>query len=232
MFTKKYHADGSFEYYKGHLVAQGFSLHPGFKYLEVFAPTVYLLTLCIILVLTAIHDLHLWSVDVSNVYFNGEMDCDVYMEQPEGFEQGDHKVLQKALYGTRQGGNRWNHKMRTTLESLGFKQTYSDAAVYIFARGDVQIILPVFVDDMTFASKSLDAIKQAIADLTKHFKLCNLGPTTEILGIKIDRNRQKRSLMISQRQYYVDMLSCFNMADCNVSFLIVHSAHFWILCHT
>ena len=56
--------------------------------------------------------------------------------------------------------------MCTTLKSLGFKQTYSDAAVYIFTRDDVQIILPVFVDDMTFASKSLDAIKQAITDLT------------------------------------------------------------------
>ena len=146
------------------------------------------------------------------------MDCDVYMEQPEGFEQGDHKeticLLKKALYGIRQGGNRWNHKMHTTLEFLGFKQTYSDAAVYIFARGDVQIILPVFVDDMIFTSKSLDAIKRVIANLTTHFKLCNLGPTTEILGIKIDHNCQKHSLTISQRQYCINMLSHFNMADC------------------
>ena len=111
----------------------------------------------------AIYNLHLWSVDVSNAYLNGEMDYDAYMEQPEGFEQGDHKktvcLLKKVLYGTRQGGIRWNHKMYTTLESLGFKQIYFDAAVYIFAWGDVQIILPVFVDDMTFTSKSLDAIK-------------------------------------------------------------------------
>ena len=172
----------------------------------------------IILVLAAIHDLHLWSVNVSNAYLNGEMDCDVYMEQPEGFEQGDCKqtvyLLKKVLYGTRQGGNRWNHKMHTTLEFLGFKQTYSDAAVCIFTQGDVQIILPVFVDDMTFTSKSLDTIKQVIADLTKHFKLHDLGPTTEILGIKINCNRQKHSLMISQRQYCVDMLSHFNMTNC------------------
>ena len=178
----------------------------------------HLLTLRIILALAAIHNLHLWSVNVLNAYLNGKMDCDVYMEQPEGFEQGDHKetvcLLKKALYGTKQGGNRWNYKMYTTLESLGFKQTYSDAAVYIFAQSDVQIILPVFVDDMTFASKSLDAIKQAIANLTKHFKLYDLGPTTEILGIKIDCNRQKHFLTISQCQYCVYMLSCFNMADC------------------
>ena len=33
------------------------------------------------------------------------MDCDVYMEQPEGFEKKDHKkivcLLKKELYGTR-----------------------------------------------------------------------------------------------------------------------------------
>jgi len=40
IFTQKYRADGSFERYKGRLVAQGFSQRPGFEYLEVFAPTV------------------------------------------------------------------------------------------------------------------------------------------------------------------------------------------------
>ena len=109
------------------MVTQGFSQCPGFEYLKVFAPTVRLPTLRIILALAAIHGLHLWSVDVSNTYLDGKMDCDVYMEQPEGFEQGDHKqtvcLLKKVLYGTRQGRIRWNHKMCTTLESLGFKQT-------------------------------------------------------------------------------------------------------------
>jgi len=37
IFTQKYHADGSFERYKGRLVTQGFSQRPGFKYLEIFA---------------------------------------------------------------------------------------------------------------------------------------------------------------------------------------------------
>ena len=48
--------------------------------------------------------------------------------------------------------------MCTTLESIGFTQTYSNAA-YIYVQGDMQLILPVFVDDMIFALKSLDAIK-------------------------------------------------------------------------
>ena len=75
------------------------------------------------------------------------------MEQPEGFTEGDPKqlvcLLKKALYGTKQGGNRWNRKMRTVLESLEFSQIYSDAAVYGYVKGDIHLILSVFVDDMT-----------------------------------------------------------------------------------
>ena len=145
------------------------------------------------------------------------MDCDVYMEQPKGFVEGDWKalvcLLKKSLYGTKQGRNCWNHKMHTTLKSIGFTQTYSNAA-YVYVQGDMQLLMPVFVDDMTFASKSLDAIKQVITDLLKHFKLCDLGPTTEILGIKINQDCAKHSLTISQHQYCVEMLACFNMGHC------------------
>jgi len=50
--------------------------------------------------------------------------------------------------------------MRSVLESLGFTQSYSDASIYIYVKDDVRVILPVFVDDMTFASKSASAIDQ------------------------------------------------------------------------
>ena len=109
VFACKYHADGSFDHYKARLVAQGFNQRPGFEYLEVFAPTVRLPTLHIVLALAAIHDWHLWSVDISHPYLNGEINCEVYMEQPIGFREGDPKKivfkLEKGLYGTKQGGN-------------------------------------------------------------------------------------------------------------------------------
>jgi hypothetical protein len=42
------------------------------------------------------------------------------MEQPEGFAEGDPRqtvcLLQKSIYGTKQGGNRWNKKMRAVLD--------------------------------------------------------------------------------------------------------------------
>src|SRR5882757_8099098 len=140
------------------------------------------------------------------------------MEQPEGFAVGDARsmvcLLRKSIYGTKQGGNCWNQKMRSVLESIGYTHFYSDASIYIYIKDDVRIILPVFVDDMTFASKSAAAIDQTIKDLSQHFKLRDLGPTTQLLGIKIDRDRSKHSIRISQKQYCLDILEHFGMADC------------------
>jgi len=96
--------------------------------------------------------------------------------------------------------------MRSVLESLGFTQSYSDASIYIYVKDDVRVILPVFVGDMTFASKSAAAIDRLILELSQHFKLCDLGATTQLLGIKIDRDCSKCSITISQHQYCLDIL--------------------------
>ena len=79
-----------------------------------------------------------------------------------------------------------------------FTQSYSDASIYIYVKADVQVILPVFVDDMTFASTSAAAIDQLIVELSQHFKLRDLGATTQLLGIKIDRDRSKCWLLLTE----------------------------------
>ncbi|KIM61629.1 hypothetical protein SCLCIDRAFT_121591 [Scleroderma citrinum Foug A] len=190
VFKVKRNADGSIDHYKAQLVAKGYNQHPGFDYLQVFAPTVCLSSIRVILTLAALQDLHLHSLDVSHAYLNGEMDCEVYMAQPEGFVEGDPKakvcLLQKAIYGSKQGGNCWNKKI-----------------IYIYFKDDldltVTIILPVFVDDITLASKSAPAIQSFIAQLSQHFKIHNLGPITQLLGIKIDGDHSKHSISLSQR---------------------------------
>jgi hypothetical protein len=89
VFKVKHNADGSIECYKGRVVAKGYNQRPGFDYIEIFAPTVRMPTIRVVLAISAFHDYHLRSIDISHAYLNGEMDCDVYMEQPEGFAEGD-----------------------------------------------------------------------------------------------------------------------------------------------
>ena len=45
--------------------------------------------------------------------------------------------------------------MRSVLEAIGYTQSYSDASIYIYFKDNVRIILPVFVDDMTFSQITL-----------------------------------------------------------------------------
>src|SRR5467141_1791774 len=92
-----------------------------------------------ILTLAAIEDWHLWSTDISHAYLNGEMDVPVYMEQPEGFIQGDLRkivcLLNKSLYGSKQGGRQWNKRLHKVLTKLNFTRTYSNASLYIYSQG-------------------------------------------------------------------------------------------------
>jgi hypothetical protein len=77
VFKVNRNADGSIERYKGRVVAKGYNLCPGFDYIEIFAPTVRMPTICVVLAISALHDYHLRSIDISHAYLNGEMDCDV-----------------------------------------------------------------------------------------------------------------------------------------------------------
>jgi len=72
VFKIKRNADGSIERYKGRFVAKGFSQRPGLDFTEVFAPTVRMATVRLILAIAAIEGLHLRSVDISNAFLKGD----------------------------------------------------------------------------------------------------------------------------------------------------------------
>jgi hypothetical protein len=108
----------------------------------------------------------------------------------------------------------WGETLEKVLITLGFKKTYSDASLYIYDRDDIKIIMSVFVDDITLASKSQGALDNFVIELGKHFKLRDLGPTIFLLGVKITRNRAERKLYLSQCQYVINKIKEFGMADC------------------
>ena len=68
-------------------MAKGFSQRPGFDYNETFAPTPKWASIHTILALAALEDLELESIDMSSAYLNGKLKEEVYMHQPEGFEE-------------------------------------------------------------------------------------------------------------------------------------------------
>ena len=83
------------------------------------------------------------------------------MEQPDGFHfgnPGDVLRLRKSLYGLKQAGRVCNRTLHATLQKLGFSRLQSDASLYLFFRGSVRIIMPIFIDDITIAQAMLQSL--------------------------------------------------------------------------
>ncbi|KAJ2928249.1 hypothetical protein H1R20_g8860, partial [Candolleomyces eurysporus] len=206
VFIIKRKADGTIDRYKARLVAKGYSQIPGIDFDQVFSPATRLASLRTVLAQAAMRGEYIESIDISNAYLNGEIEdqYEVYMTQPEGFKvnspDGRKWVckLKKGLYGLKQSGRLWYHKLATELENIGFTQIKSDPSIYVWAKDGIRVTLPVFVDDITITSKSKSKIQEVKDALRKVFKVKDLGPTTYLLGIKVDYNQENRILELSQ----------------------------------
>ena len=78
----------------------------GIDFDEIFSPVVKMSSIRVVLILTASLDLELEQLDVKTAFLHGDLNEEIYMSQPEGFEvKGkEHMVckLKKSLYGLKQ----------------------------------------------------------------------------------------------------------------------------------
>jgi hypothetical protein len=77
------------------------------------------------------------------------------------------------------------------------------------------MFVPIYIDNITIASKSTPAIERTVKQLSGHFKCHDIGPTIYLLGVGIGRDRSKHLITLHQRQFILDMLECYKMSDCH-----------------
>jgi hypothetical protein len=158
------------------------------------------------------------SVDISSAFTYGELKEEIYMRQPEGYHTGGPNMvfrLRKLLYGLKQAARQWNKKLRSVLRGIGYSRLCSNNSIYIYSKGDIKVIVPVFIDDITLVSKSESAMASAVTELSKHFKLRDLGSTMLLLGIQVKQDHSNGFISLSQEHYIRELLKRFNMDDAN-----------------
>jgi hypothetical protein len=147
VFRTKYKADGSLDKFKARLVAKGYSQKEGIDFTETFAPVVRYDTVRVLLSVAAALDLEMTQFDIKTAFLYGNLDEEIFMEEPEGFETSRNGALvcklKKSLYGWKQAPRQWNHKFNEFL--LSFKPTYSDPCLY--TTPDWSLIIALYVDD-------------------------------------------------------------------------------------
>lgn len=122
-------------------MARGFTQRHGFDYSETYSPTAKLDTLRMILAVANQQRMIIQQIDVKSAFLNGNIEEEIYITQPEGFEKGNELVcrLNKSLYGLKQSSRVWNLRFHVFIEKLGFKRSSSDKCLYVRDSGEKQL---------------------------------------------------------------------------------------------
>ncbi|GJR08587.1 retrovirus-related pol polyprotein from transposon TNT 1-94 [Tanacetum coccineum] len=219
VYKIKKNGDDQVERYRARLVVKGYAQKEGIDFNEIFSPVVRMITVRVVLALCATYDLHLEQLDVKTAFLHGNLEEEIYMLQPEGFEQkGKENLvcrLNKSLYGLKQAPRCWYKRFDSFIIGLGYNRLHADPCAYFkrFGNNDFVILL-LYVDDMLVACPNKDRISKLKALLTREFEMKDLGPANKILGMQIHRDRVSRKIWLSQKSYVKKILQRFNMQDC------------------
>ena len=216
VYKVKTGADGSVECYQARLVAQGYMQKFGTDYDETFCPVVRMESLRSLIALSVQFGLQLHQVDVTTAFLNGELEEEVYMQQPRGFvfEGKENLVckLKNSIYGLKQSPRCWNTALDKQLKEMGFVQSTSDACIYIDAEGDI-FFIGVYVDDIILASRDLGRIRKVKESLSRKFDIKDMGKLHYFLGMQVVQDQQTGDTWIGQPNYIENLLRNFCMQD-------------------
>lgn len=205
--------DGSLDRRKARLVAKGFTQKHGIDYGETYSPVVRYESVRLFLSIVAAKDLDLVQFDVKTAFLHGTLKEEIYMEQPEVFDDGSEKVwkLNKGLYGLKQAPRCWNERIGEFLKSFGLNPTNSDKCIYVSTSGPC-VILALYVDDGLLACESKNLSDSILYGLNKKFKI-TIGEPDCFVGIEILRDRGRKTISIHQSNYIRRVLDKYGWSE-------------------
>ena len=132
----------------------GFTQVYGQDYQETFAPVTRLETLRLLLAYAVQEDWEVRQIDVKTAYLYGDLDEEIFMEAPDGYNvpTGHCLLLRKALYGLKQAGRQWYLKLKGAMAEFGLAQVKLGPHTFVAHKAvggkRCTLILPVYMDDL------------------------------------------------------------------------------------
>ncbi len=218
VFKIKKDGNGKIDRYKARWVARGFSQRHGVDYSEVFAPVVRHSSIRTLLSIANRHNVDLYGLDISNAFARANVDEDLWVEQPHGYEQtgpnGEPLVckLKKGLYGTKQAARLWHTTFRRHLLADGWIPYESDPC--IFSRNTTKKgleFIGLYVDDGIHLCQNQAAHDELIDYCDESFPTTTQGPLHWILNCRITRDRTNRTLWFDQSHSIKEFLQKWNI---------------------
>ena len=213
VFKRKRKVDGSIDKYKVRLVIKDYKQTKGLNYFDTYSPITRINSIRMVLVIVALKNLEVHQMDVKTTFLNGDLEEEIYMEQPEGFSapRQEKKVckLVKSLYVLKQASKQWHEKFdNVMMMSHGFNINECDKCVYVKETKLGCVMVCLYVDDMIIVGSDDKMMASTKNMLNSRFEMKDMGLVDVILGIKIKRTLE--GLILSQSHYVDNILGKFD----------------------
>ncbi|GJR06343.1 putative ribonuclease H-like domain-containing protein [Tanacetum coccineum] len=200
---------------KARLVAQGHRQEEGIDYDEVFAPVARIEAIRLFLAFASYMGFMVYQMDVKSAFLYGEIEEEVYVTQPKGFEDPHfpkhvYRVV-KALYGLHQAPRAWYARLSTFLLKHNYRRGTIDKTLFIKKNSRDIILVQVYVDDIIFGSTNQAWCDEFEVLMKGEFEMSAMGELTFFLGLQVKQNPD--GIFISQDKYVQDMLKKFDMEN-------------------
>jgi uncharacterized metal-binding protein len=157
VYKIKHAVDRSVDKYKARFIARGFSQKEGEYYEKTFSPVARYTSIRAIISLATSMGWSLHQMDVKIAFLNGEIEEEIYIEQPQGFEVHSRDThvcrLKKSLYELKKDPRAWYARIDNYLTRLGFSKIHADPNLYYKFVNNAPVILLLYVDDLFLTSE-------------------------------------------------------------------------------
>jgi hypothetical protein len=216
VYKIKHNADGSMNRYKARLVTKGYAQTYGIDYEETYNPIAKMTTVRVIIAMATTKGWSLHQMDVNNVFLHGDLQKEVYMEQPPCYVDQTHPNLvcrlKKALYGLKQAPRVWSNKIGQYIVTSGFQTSNANFSLYVKKTDHGIIIIVIYVNDLIITRDSDANIFDLKKVLKQKFEMKDLGELHYFFGIEVIQS--PKGIWLLQRQYALNKLSKYGMTGC------------------